>query len=143
MTRGSDSSQRAARNDTRCADDRGAAAESPSGESPPDSLTHGRTDRAKAEPIDALLRETESWIATLASELQPSDLCRSHPRIANELAALWGRPDEFATYLKELLAAGEGGRRRFPIGIARELHALKAYHASLHPGALSPARRPG
>lgn len=94
-----------------------------------------RVKHRQSEPIDELLPQTVSWMATLAFELRPRALSRTHPRIANELAALWARPDALASYLNELFAAGQGGRRRFPIRIARELHALRAYHVSLHLGA--------
>lgn len=126
--------RRAPRNDVRDVDDHAIAPPRPNGASSPNPSLHDRTGRGKSEPIDVLLPGTASWIGTLALDFRPTALISAYPRIANELAAVWECPDAVASYLNELLAAAHGGRRRVPIRVARELHALRAYWLSLHPG---------
>jgi hypothetical protein len=84
-------------------------------------------------PIQTLLPATLRWIGSLPFEFQPTAIASAFPRVANALAALWPRPDAFGGYLFELLVDRRAGRRGFPIRVLRELHALRAYYATLHP----------
>ena len=84
-------------------------------------------------PCEALLPETARWLATLPLDVQPAALTRAFPSIANTLAELWAaRPDALRSYVNELLFDRQKRRRRNSMKFSLELHALRAYHASLH-----------
>jgi hypothetical protein len=87
------------------------------------------TGRRKAEPAQFLFPTTVRWMQSLPSEFQPTTLGKAFPRIANTLAALWTRPNEFMSYLNDLLIDNRGGRQGFPTDVLTELHALTDYYA--------------
>ena len=91
------------------------------------------TRRQITVPAEALPPTTASWMAGLPLEIRPIALGELLPRIANTLAALWPQPNEFVAYLFEMLADRHGRPKGFPIKILRELRALRAYYASIHP----------
>jgi hypothetical protein len=91
------------------------------------------TEQRKALPPEVLLPATVHWMSTLPADFQPVAIAAAFPRIANQLAALWPRPDALTRQLHDLLVDTHGGRRGFPVRILRELHALRAYYAGLHP----------
>lgn len=91
------------------------------------------TGQRKAMPAAFLFPATARWMASLPFEFQPTAIGVAFPRIANVLASLWTRPDALTSYLNELLIDKRGGRSGFPIKVLRELHALRAYYATLHP----------
>ena len=70
-------------------------------------------------------------MATLPLDVQPATLARQFPGIADTLAGLWAKPEAMQRCLQKLLANKRGRRREFPIRVSRELHALKAYHATI------------
>jgi len=72
-------------------------------------------------------------MAAMPPALRPAGTAQLFPRIANQLAALWKRPEEFAPYLSDLLIDKRGGRTGFPVAILRELEAMKWHYATLHP----------
>jgi hypothetical protein len=126
--------KRAPRNDVHRVADHAVARTSVEKGSVPSQPAPVWDDQRKASPVEMLLPATVRWIASLPLELRPTAIGKTFPRIANELATLWNRPDEFTAYLKELLVDRRGGRRGFPIAVARELHALRAYYITLHLG---------
>ena len=79
---------------------------------------------------ESLLASTQRWIFTLPVDVQPAAILKTLPQIANELAAYWESPQALKNYVNELLI-DQRGRRTFSVRISRELHALRAYHASL------------
>ena len=85
------------------------------------------TNRRKAKPAEFLLPTTVRWMETLPSEFQPMVIVKAFPRIANTLAALWTRPDEFMSYVNDLLIDRRGGRQGFPNEVLTELHARTDY----------------
>ena len=91
-----------------------------------------RTEHRKALP-ETLLPAAARWMTTLPSEFQPTALAKTFPRIANALAERWSRPEALTSYLNELMVDTRGGRRGFPVKVLRELHALRALYAGLHP----------
>ena len=91
------------------------------------------TPQRRALPPEILLPATSHWMSTLPVDFQPVAIAEAFPRIANQLAALWPRPDALTRQLHDLLVDTHGGRRGFPVRILRELHALRAYYAGLHP----------
>ena len=91
------------------------------------------TGQRRAPPPEVLLPATAHWMSTLPVDFQPVAIAEAFPRIANQLAALWTRPDALTSQLNDLLVDTRGGRRGFPVRILRELHALRAYYAGLHP----------
>lgn len=89
------------------------------------------TGRRKAKSTGVLLPRTARWIATLPSEFQPTQTAETFPRIANRLAALCSAPEELTNYLDELLVDKRGRRQGFPVRVVIELHALRAYNATI------------
>ncbi len=87
-----------------------------------------------------LTPEASRWLASLEPELRPTRLAKRYPRLANALASFWERPDRFSSYLGRLLDGARRARSGVSIGIARELHNLKAYHAALHPDVVRRSR---
>jgi hypothetical protein len=98
--------------------------------------------RRKASPAQTLLASTKRWIAGLPFEGKPTALAAAYPRIANALAALWARPDEFRAYLDELLVDRRGGREGFPVDVLEDLTLLGTYYATLHPDRSVPEENP-
>jgi hypothetical protein len=92
---------------------------------------HDWTLQRKARPPETLLPMTARWMTFLP--FQPVALANKFPRIANTLATLWARPDSLRAYMNDLLVDKRRGRKGFPIEVLGELHALKAYYATLHP----------
>ena len=84
--------------------------------------------------------EASRWLASLEPELRPTHLAKRYPRVANALASFWGRPDRFPNYLGRLLDGARRARSGVSIGVARELHSLKAYHAALYPDVVRRSR---
>jgi len=98
------------------------------------NLRNDGSERRKSAPQEILLLPaTVRWMSTLPAEFQPVAIVATFPRIANELAALWGIPDALPSYLSDLLVDTRGGRRGFPVRILRELHSLRACYVGLHP----------
>jgi hypothetical protein len=87
----------------------------------------------KANPVEILLPTTVGWMTGLPPPLRPAVLVERFSRIANQLAALWNRPDELAPYLRDLRVDNRGGRKGFPIAVLRELEGLNGYCATLYP----------
>ena len=85
-------------------------------------------------PAEILFATTKDWMASLPFEFQPRAIAEVFPRIANAMAALWTRPDALTSYFDELLVDKRRGRQGFPTDVVGELHALRAYYATLHPG---------
>jgi hypothetical protein len=136
-------SKRPRRNDARHGADHTIAAKRSDPEPVPNAPPRDCDKRGTAAPSDNLLPATVAWVATLAFDVRPKAICQYFPRIANELAALWTRrPDEFGSYLNELLVACRRGRKRLPIRLARELHALRSHHITLHPDAAAVRAKP-
>lgn len=67
------------------------------------------------------------WLDGLPAELRPCETALRFARIANRLAELWATPPLCLQYLDELCFDRRGGRQGFPLGVAAELLALKAY----------------
>jgi hypothetical protein len=64
----------------------------------------------------------------LPPDVRPTALLRLHARIANLIAATWGDPKAFGTYMESLLRDTRGNRQGFPPEIVAELVALKQYY---------------
>ena len=80
-----------------------------------------------AAPANKPLRRTLTWVASLPPDVQPTALMRHFVRIANLIAATWGNPRFFDTYMESLLADKRGTRRGFPPDVLAELVALQRY----------------
>jgi hypothetical protein len=102
---------------------------------PPDESSHSQhwTKQRRTLPPEPLLPSTTRWIETLPQEFQPTAIGATFPRIANALASRWATPESLTSYLNDLLVDTRGGRRGFPVKVLRELHALRALYAGLHP----------
>lgn len=103
--------------------------------SPAQTEQHKR--RRKAEPSNVPLPRTFAWVEGLPSSVQPTALVRQYARIANVVAATWGDPKAFNSYMNSLINDDRGGRKGFPADTLRELLALRNYHAVLNAGKLS------
>jgi hypothetical protein len=89
--------------------------------------------RRKARPATILLTTTSEWLATLPSHVQPRELARQFPRIANSLCAMWKDTETCKKYVEELLTDRRNGRRGFAVEIVRELDGLRAYRETIFP----------
>jgi hypothetical protein len=94
---------------------------------------HSMIRRRRQQPINEPLPQTLRWIAGLPQNVQPLDLLRQFPRIANAMALTWSEPDSFPAYLDELLIDRRGNRQGFPRQIQQELLALRAFRRPARP----------
>src|SRR5206468_8332225 len=92
-----------------------------------------KSKQRKAAPMDAPLPRTFTWMAKLPREVQPLELMRSYPRIANAMATIWNEPEAMSDFFDELLVDRRGNRKGFFPEITGELLALRAYYVDLHP----------
>ncbi len=71
--------------------------------------------------------ETERWVSQLPESVRPRRLPIEYPRIANELAGVWGKAKGCTACLDQLLIDRRGERSGFSNEIALELAVLKDY----------------
>jgi len=105
-----------------------------------------RNARQAQDPGGLLLEATLAWLARLPDDVRPTRLAAEFPRIANGIGALWPQAARCRAYLDSLTVDPRGGQRGFRFDIDRELSALKAHYAGLHPndpgsGQPAPARQ--
>ncbi|EHP42707.1 hypothetical protein OR16_12760 [Cupriavidus basilensis OR16] len=94
--------------------------------------TEGKPDWAgMRQPVSAQAESLSAaalkWLAMLPPQARPLELCRTYPRIGNQLAALWANPAALSDFLADLLIDKRGGRQGFPGGIALELSQLQEH----------------
>ncbi|MBA3505796.1 MAG: hypothetical protein H0T80_08470 [Betaproteobacteria bacterium] len=94
-------------------------------------------------PIDVPLAPTFKWIAKLPLSVQPLNLLRRYPRLANSMAAAWNDPKSLRAHIDDLLIDRRGGRQGLPAEILGELLALGAYYENLHPEVLDVYKETG
>ncbi|WP_326533148.1 hypothetical protein [Pseudorhodoferax sp.] len=80
---------------------------------------------------DSLQRLTLAWMKALPEPLRPHQCARRHPRVLNNIAALWGLPLRCIGYLDELQADRRGNRQGFGHDVAIELQRLRARRLAL------------
>jgi hypothetical protein len=85
----------------------------------------------RAAHDDSLQRMTLAWFKGLPEPIRPVQCARLHPRVLNDIAALWRLPARCAVLLDELLADDRGERRGFSDGVTQELRRLQAYLQAL------------
>jgi len=113
-------------------------------ESPPTTPLDVPEARLRRQaPNDNPLSPTFKWIAKLPSGVQPLNLLRRYPRIANSLAGAWNDPQSFRAHVDDLLIDRRRGRQGFTAEILGELLALRAYYESLHPELLDVYKETG
>lgn len=75
---------------------------------------------------EGLLPETRRWVGQLPSCLELRSLIQQFPRIANQLAGLWGQPAQCERYIDSLLFNDRLDiRRGFPPPVCIEIMHLK------------------
>lgn len=79
---------------------------------------------------DNLLGHTDNWLNALPMGVRPVHLQQEFPRIANELARLWGERRALDPYFEEKEFSPREVRRGFPPIIKEELLAMHRYHVS-------------
>lgn len=100
--------------------------------SPPRALVVPRYQRSGHGALDdALQRLTVLWMKSLPEPLRPQQCARRHPRVVNQIAALWGLPQRCIAYLDELQTDRRGNRRGFGLEVTLELQRLRARRAGL------------
>jgi hypothetical protein len=97
--------------------------------------------RRKATPASDPLPVTFKWIASLPRDVQPRELLRQYPRVANALAASWYDCAAFEACLYNLLIDRRGNRKGFPQPIVSELLALRGWFEERQPLTARGARR--
>jgi hypothetical protein len=96
--------------------------------------------RRKPQPTDrALAGYAIDWLLSLPPSLRPSELCEKFPRAANAIAAASPGAERCAV-LDELLRDRRGRRQGFPLGVQREIQALR--NAALSDTRPAPRPRP-
>jgi hypothetical protein len=80
---------------------------------------------------DSLQRLTVAWMKALPEPLRPHQCARRHPRVLNNIAALWGLPLRCLDYLDDLQVDRRGNRRGFGHDVAMELLRLRARRVAL------------
>ena len=85
----------------------------------------------KAAPASEPLARTLEWVASLPADVQPTDLLRRYPRIANVIAAIWRDPKSLRSYMDCLFTDDRGNRQGFSPDVLRDLLALREYYDSL------------
>lgn len=102
--------------------------------------------RAPPKARDKVLEsETHVWIHSIPSSLHPKQLCRSHPHLANRLAACWGDATRVAAFMDDVLIDKRGNRKGVSERVRNELVRLKRHHdkcarSSWWPWRLGPQR---
>ena len=91
------------------------------------------SSRRKAKPATVVLRTTSQWLASLPSHVQPRELARQFPRIANSLCVMWKDTEAYNSYVDDLLTNRRQGRRGFAVAIVSELELLRAYRETTFP----------
>src|SRR5690349_13087667 len=81
----------------------------------------------KATPANVAFPRTLAWVETLPSDVQPTELLRRYPRIANLIATVWGDRQWFQDYMESLLTDTRGNRQGFPPDVLKDLLALRSY----------------
>ena len=93
--------------------------------------TNQRTgQQQRSAAAQTLSTAAKSWIDQLPSALQPANMARDFPHIANRLAQLWPSNQPCRLYFDELLLDNRGDRKGFPPKVAVELASLKSYYES-------------
>lgn len=73
-------------------------------------------------PREPLQGATIRWLTQLPADVQPVQLARLFPRIANRLCGLWDNPLLCNRYLTGLLVKPrDGARAGFPVAVEAEL----------------------
>ena len=80
-----------------------------------------------------MLGTTSQWLASLPSHVQPRELARQFPRIANSLCVMWKDTEAYNSYVDDLLTNRRQGRRGFAVAIVCELELLRAYRETTFP----------
>jgi len=75
--------------------------------------------------------QTLHWLQVLPPNVQPRELPRKYPRIANLLAEHWKNEDSCMQALTQLVVDNRGDRRGFPMNVLAELVALRDYRMGL------------
>lgn len=88
--------------------------------------THAHEPAGLTQTALALMR-------SLPAEAYPRHTIERFPRIINQIALYWDRPDECRRYFDELLNDERGGRQGFPFEVVVEITNLKQEHARQHP----------
>ena len=86
----------------------------------------------RADPVNRLLPRTVDWILELPPKVRPHLLSSKFARIANQLCSTWNDPEASRRYFADLMTDRRGRRQGFPLGILKELHALRRYYRYLH-----------
>ncbi len=83
--------------------------------------------RAPRHSDQVLTDVTRTWLHRLPLRRRPLRLAAQFPRVANRVALCWGDAELAQQALDDLLIDRRGGRRGFPVRVARELQRLRDY----------------
>lgn len=81
----------------------------------------------RAVPVTQPVPAAFKWIARLPKSVQPLNLLRQYPRVANNLALNWPDRKAFRHCLYDLLVDKRGGRQGFPAPVLQELLRLREW----------------
>lgn len=86
----------------------------------------------RRDPVNRLLPQTVDWILSLPPKVRPHLLASKFARIANWLCSTWHDPEATQLCFDDLLTDRRGGRQGFPLGVLKELQALRRHHRRIH-----------
>ncbi|MEO7031323.1 MAG: hypothetical protein ABI351_05185 [Herbaspirillum sp.] len=92
-----------------------------------DAVDWDRLRRSKSNESIKLTDFTVRWLFQQSKEHLPKMLAREYPRIVNQIADLWERPDTCIRYLDDLLIDQRGTRQGFPLRIVQELTRMRTF----------------
>ena len=91
-------------------------------------------ERRSPMPADSsVLGHTDNWLNALPKGVRPVHLQREFPRIANDLARLWGQTLELDRYFQDKEFSPREDRNGFPPLIKEELLAMHVHFLRTRP----------
>jgi hypothetical protein len=91
-------------------------------------------ERRSPVPADgSVLGHTGNWLNSLPKGVRPVHLQQEFPRIANDLARLWGQTLELDRYFQDKEFSSREDRHGFPPLIKEELLAMHVYFLRTRP----------
>ena len=88
---------------------------------------HSRHRRSLRPEDRQMLAHTDNWLNALPAGVRPLHLQQEFPRIANDLARLWGDTPALDQYFEEIEFSPREDRRGFRPLIKEELLAIHVY----------------
>jgi hypothetical protein len=83
-------------------------------------------------PPEPLSDAANAWMAEMPESVRPQQLALRYPRLVNRLCQAWSDPAKCERLLDELMIDRRGGRKGFPLAVAKELATLRDHFFRIH-----------